>query len=165
MRVRSAEWGMRNEKHITPHSQFPTPNFLVVCLVLSITSLASAAPTNYERTAEQLSQAVGLYKDLSKQQSRYDVAFRRDPMRPLVDAQGNLTTSAGLRDGLSVQGIFWSEGRPLVVIEDQLFAQGDTIDQYTIKEIHRDGVVVQSGSETQTIPLDRGLDATGNPSP
>ena len=149
------------------------PGKLIVCCsmlmvagcVLLMTSSAVASPANYERTTDQLSQAIGLYKELSKQQSRYDVAFRRDPMRPLVDAQGNLTTSAGLRDGLSVQGIFWSEGRPLVVIEDQLFAQGDTIDQYTIREIRQDGVVVQSASETQTIPLDRGLDAAGNPSP
>ena len=140
-------------------------SLFVACVMLFVTSPAIAASADYGRTTEQLSQAVGLYKDLSKQQSRYDVAFRRDPMRPLVDAQGNLTTSAGLRDGLSVQGIFWSEGRPLVVIEDQLFAQGDTIDQYTIREIRQDGVVVQSGNETQTIPLDRGLNASGNPSP
>src|SRR5262249_53258136 len=65
---------------------------------------------------------------------------------------------AGLRDGFWVQGIIWSEDHPLVVIEGDLFKQGDMVDQYTIKEIAHDGITVESGGTTQFIPLERGLD-------
>ena len=125
----------------------------------------NAAPENYEQVTEQLSQAIATYKTLGQQQERYDVAFRRDPMKALVDAQGSLVTSVGLHEGLAVQGIIWSEEKPLAVIEDELFAKGDTVGDYTIREIRRDGITVQRGSEVQVIPLDRGIESTAASSP
>ena len=89
----------------------------------------------------------------------YDVVFRRDPMRSLIDARGQLVTSAGLGGGLSVQGIIWSEERPLAVIDDALFAAGDTVGAYKILQIRPDGVIAQHGQEALLIPLDRGLQA------
>ena len=140
----------------TPNSKFRTP-VAVLCFCFSIVSTVMAAP-NYERTVDQLSQAITTYQELTQHPEKYDVAFRRDPMKPLVDAQGNVLTMSGMKDGLSVQGVIWSETRPLVVIEGDLYAQGDTLDQYTIAEIRKDGVTVQNGAATQFIPIDRGVD-------
>jgi len=132
--------------------------FLAACCValVAFASPASAAPDKYSRTAEELSQAIATYQKLNAQQEKYEVAFRRDPLRPLVDAQGNLLSSAGLHDGLWVQGIIWSPERPLAVIEGELFGPGDTLDQYTILEVRQDGVLVQGGNgETEFIPMER----------
>ena len=139
----------------------------VMCHVLRVTwgvALALAYPgiamagTSYERTTEQLSQAVQTYRDLTKEAGNYDVVFRRDPMRPLIDAQGGLVTSAGLHGGLSVQGIIWSTDRPLAVIEDELFGAGDVLGPYTILQIREDGLIAQRGQDFLFIPLDRGLE-------
>ena len=153
-----------DKRHVTSDNTVACCLSLVAALLL-VSPVVAHAAQNYARAVDQLSQAIGQYNDLSKEQEKYDVVFRRDPMKALVDSQGNLVTSAGLHEGLSVQGIIWSETRPLVVIEDQLFAQGDTIDQYTIREIRRDGVTVQNGSETQFVPLDRGVDTPHGLSP
>ena len=130
--------------------------FLTVCF--SIAGTATAAP-NYDKTVDQLSQAVTTYKELTEHPEKYDVAFRRDPTKPLVDGQGNILSVSGMKDGLSVQGIIWSDVHPLAVIEGDLYAPGDTIDQYTIAEIRQDGVLIQKGTATQFISLDRGLES------
>ena len=137
---------------------------LSVYFFISTVALATAAP-NYERSVDQLSQAITTYKDLTQHPEKYDVAFRRDPMKPLVDAQGNILATSGMKDGLSVQGVIWSEEHPLVVIDGDLYAEGDTIDQYTIAEIRKDGVAVQNGTATQFIPIDRGIESTPSDTP
>ena len=124
-----------------------------------VAASAEAAQTSYARLTQQLSQAIEKCRGLASQQGLgYDAVFRRDPMRALVDSQGRLVTSAGLHGGFSVEGIIWSPDRPLAVIDDELFAKGDTIGPYTIAQIRQDGVVVQRGSDFRLIPLDRGLE-------
>ena len=66
--------------------------------------------------------------------------------------------SAGLHVGLAIQGVIWSDERPLAVIDDELFAQGDAIGPYKILQIRPDGVVVQRQDETLFVPLDRGVE-------
>jgi hypothetical protein len=114
----------------------------------------------YEQTTEQLSQAIQTYKEITQETGGYDVVFRRDPMQPLTNAQGQLVTFAGLHGGLSVQGIIWSEERPLAVIDDELFAQGDVVGPYTILQIRSNEVTVQrkDKDEVLVIPLDRGIE-------
>ncbi len=142
----------------TPNQRFGY--FLLLLLNFLIVSFpVEAAPGSYEQVTDQLSQAIATYKTLNQQREQYDVVFRRDPMKALVDAQGNLVTSVGLRDGLSVQGIVWSEERPLVIIEDALFAQGDTVADYSIREIRRDSITVQRGTEVLIVPMERGIEA------
>ena len=122
--------------------------------------VASASQDRYERITEQLSQTVTAVKELGTRKEKYDVMFRRDPMRALVDSQGNLLTSAGLHEGLAVQGVIWNESRPLVVIEDELYAKGDAIGDYVIREIRADSVIVQHGDSVERIPVDRSLTET-----
>ena len=133
---------------------------LVAALFLTshVAESADVSPRAYERTANELGQAIQSI-DVMHQDAAggYDAVFRRDPLRPLVDSQGQLISSAGMSGGLSVQGIIWSDERPLAVIDDELFAQGDTVGPYTIVQIRADGVTVRRGDETIAIPLDRGL--------
>lgn len=114
----------------------------------------------YEWTMQQLSQAVDACRAFATQMAPYDVVFRRDPMRALVDAHGELVASSGMHGGLSVQGIIWSPEHPMVVIDDELFAQGAAVGPYTIVEIQPEGVIVQRGAERLFIPLDRGLEVS-----
>ena len=149
-------------------TKFQSPHKLhlmlgIWCLVIlfcGVVSAADASPKSYERTANELGQAIqsvdAMHQDAA---GGYDAVFRRDPLRPLVDSQGQSISSAGMSGGLSVQGIIWSDERPLAVIDDELFAQGDTVGPYTITHIQADGVTVRRGDETIVIPLDRGLPA------
>ena len=123
---------------------------------------AEAALDQIEQTTHQLSQAMESYRDQLKERGGYDTAFRRDPMQALVDSKGQLIASAGLREGSWLQGIIWSDTRPLVVVDDQLFAAGDVVGPYKILEIHPDRVVVQKGDQPETILLDRGTEEKGN---
>ena len=110
------------------------------------------------RVLKPLTQAIEQAKRLLGAFVPYDVVFRRDPMRALVDAQGELVTSTGLHGGLSVDGIIWSTERPLAVIDDELVGPGQTVGPYTVLQIQADGVVVQRQSQTLFVPLDRGLE-------
>ena len=120
---------------------------------------AAVSPQAFERLTEQLQQAIAECRRLAEQVTPYDVVFRRDPLRPLVDAQGALVTTSGLRGGLWVQGIIWSEGHPMAVVDDELVAPGAALGPYVIQWIKPDGVVVRrQDGETLFIPLDRGLE-------
>jgi hypothetical protein len=130
---------------------------LVAALLFS-PIMVGASSTVYEKLNEQLGQALETCRKHAAQLIGYDVVFRRDPMRPLVDEEGRLVTSAGLHGGLSVQGIIWSDERPLVVIDDELFAQGADLGPYKILLIRPDGLVAQRGQDFVFIPLDRGLE-------
>ncbi|MBI4436651.1 MAG: hypothetical protein HY590_04485 [Candidatus Omnitrophica bacterium] len=131
--------------------------FLLVGCTLFNAPAWGATQDRYERITEQLSQTIATVKALDTRKEKYDVLFRRDPMRALVDSQGNLLTSAGLHDGLGVQGIIWNEKRPLAVIEDELYAKGDVIGDYVIRDIRDDSVIVQHGDQIQRIPVDHSL--------
>ncbi|MCM8794297.1 MAG: hypothetical protein NC819_00600 [Candidatus Omnitrophica bacterium] len=77
-------------------------------------------------------------------------------MFPLIDQQGNLVSLTGFSSGLSVVGIIWSDQRPLVIVDDDIYGKGETIGPYTIVGIKRDGIVVadKSGEETW-VPLNK----------
>ena len=137
--------------------------WMVACvLMLGLAPPVLAAvvtPQTCERLTEQLRQAIAECRRLAQEVAPYDAVFCRDPLRPLVDAQGQVVAWGGLRGGLSVQGVIWSEDRPMAVIDDELFRQGDMVGPYSIVSIQPDGVVVhRHQGETLFVPLDRGLE-------
>ena len=107
---------------------------------------------------DQLGGTIATYAALSRPMGGYDVVFRRDPMRRLIDEKGDQATASGLHGGLSVQGIIWSQDHPLVVVDDELFQAGDVLGSYTILRVYSAGIVVQHGKQALFIPLDRGLE-------
>lgn len=125
----------------------------------SLLSTGQAAQGSLERTTRQLEHALRSHRQLAQENKAHDGVFRRDPMQPLVDAQGKQVGGGGSmavgREGMWIQGIIWSPGRPLVVVNDQLFGQGDSVGPYKILTIHPDRVVAQRGDQSETISLDR----------
>ncbi len=136
-------------------------------LVLGLAGIGMNAPAfAAERTAEQLSQAVETSQALNQEMAPYDAFFHRDPMQPLVDDKGNWVSGVGLTSGLSVQGIIWSDQRPLAIIDDELYTVGAVVGPYTIVEIRGQDIVVDRNGVRTTIPLDRGIAAAApQPSP
>lgn len=129
-------------------------------LALSRSALAGPSPVEYERTTQALSRLLEQWRQLTASVVPYDVAFRRDPMRVLVDEQGQVTSAIGLQEGLAVQGVIWVPDHPLVVVDDALASIGEWVGPYQILEIHPDGIVVKHGERVLIIPLDRGLGST-----
>ena len=130
----------------------------LVAGLLLVAATVSAAGAPYEQTAQRLSKALARSRALAGQRAEYDVVFRRDPMQPIIDAEGRLVSTVGLHGGLSVQGVIWSEKHPLAVVDDELLAVGDVVGPYTILEIRADGVIVQRHEQRLRIPLDRGFE-------
>ncbi len=118
-------------------------------------SEAGVSPRDYQRMVEQLSEAVESRRVVSAQTDSYDVVFRRDPMRPIIDPQGDVAMPQALRDGLSVQEILFAEQRPLAVSDGDVFASGETVGPYTILGIRSDGLVAQRGNQMLFIPADQ----------
>lgn len=127
----------------------------VIMIVLACAVTPAAAQ---ERSLKPLTEAMDHAKHLREEFAPYDVVFRRDPLRPLVNEQGDLVTSTGLHGGFSVDGIIWSADHPLAVVEDELVAPGQTVGPYTVLQIQADGIVIQRSQQTLFVPLDRGLE-------
>ena len=126
--------------------------FLLFSLFWNPFGLA-ADPAEYESALKELSQAIELFRELSKPGPTYEMAFRRDPMQPLVDAFGNPLVAIELEEGLTVQGIVWSEDFRTVVVDDKSYVVGDTVGAYKILEIRPDGFLAEKDSETEFISL------------
>ena len=111
-----------------------------------------------ERTVEQLAQAVTTSQGLIESIAPYDAVFRRNPMQPLVDGQGQWISGSGFSNGLSVQGIIWSDQQPFAIVDDTLYAPGAHVGPYTIVEIKEQGIVVERTGVRLFVPMDRGLE-------
>ena len=111
------------------------------------------------KVLEELGQSLAVSATFSEQMNGYDVVFRRDPMQPLLNKDGDLIASSGMRGGLSVQGIIWSDEHPLAVVDNELFSVGATVGPYLIAQIQQAGVVVIRGNRELFIPLDRGVES------
>ena len=124
--------------------------------VVALSALGFAAPT-VNRVMQQLREAIAQCRELSKQVVPYDAVFSRDPMAPLVDARGRMILSAWRASGPTVQGIIWSEERPLAVVDGELLKPGDVIGPYTLLSIRPNGLVAGRDGQQLFVPLDRGL--------
>ncbi len=129
-------------------------------LVVGLASFAVVAVSSaaQERAVDQLGQAFEKANTLRQELVGYDAVFLRDPMRPLVDEQGDRLAAGWFSGSLSVQGIIWSDEQPLAVVDGELLAPGAVVGPYAIQQIHPDGIVVRKESKTLFIPLDRGLE-------
>ena len=128
--------------------------------VFLVTMLA-CAPSLFAEQAkvlEELGRSLAVSDTFSGQVNSYDVVFRRDPMQPLLNKDGDLIASSGMRGGLSVQGIIWSDEHPLVVVDNELFGVGAEVGPYLIAQIQQSGIIVIRGNHELFIPLDRGVE-------
>ena len=69
-----------------------------------------------------------------------------DPFRDRpLDASGN--------SGLVLQGISWGEKESLALINDQALKEGDVVQDYRVKKINKESVVLDNGSRVLTLAL------------
>ena len=107
----------------------------------------------YDTLASDLSRNISAYSEISRPSgTRTDVAGR-DPLQPLVDAQGNILGPAYVNTDLMVQGIVNSGTSPVALINDRFYSQGDTVGHDRLLEIRADGVIVQNEKGTTFVPL------------
>ena len=106
-------------------------------------------------SAKQLFQKLEAYRGLSSRRGTYDVVFYRDPMRVPINEQGKVVVPGGLRGGRSVVGVIWSPEHPFVVIDQELFSEGQAIGPYTLLKIEQDGVIARKQNEQVWVPLAR----------
>ena len=72
----------------------------------------------------------------------------RDPFTPLVNDRGDVVIreEAGISD-IVLQGIMYSPGSSTVVINNDIFHEGDFIGKHKLKKIKPNGVIMISGGE------------------
>ena len=138
---------MNNVRPVTCHLS------LVAMLIISPSLFAEQG-----NVLDELERSVTTCSKLSERMNDYDVVFRRDPMRPLLNQEGEMISSSGMSGGLSVQGIIWSDEHPLAVVDNDLFGVGAVVGPYLIAQIRQDGVIVIRGHRELFIPLDRGIE-------
>lgn len=116
-------------------------------------SYAEAVAQQYQQGLQDLSQAMDAYRNWTKPREGYKAESGRDPMRSLIDPQGNVVSSVGMHGGLALQGIIVSKDFTAALIDDEFFAKGDKVGPYKLLDIQPDGVKVERDSKIQFIPL------------
>jgi hypothetical protein len=98
----------------------------------------------YERVVQQLH---GNIDSAQKKMRRNEVvtAIIVDINRELAPGQ----KIAGKNRSFVLQGISWSAGRPLLMIDDKLYKEGDQIGGYTIQQIFQQAVILKDADGTQ----------------
>ena len=128
----------------------------IVLVGFSRTACAEIALKEYERVGNELGQAMQLYRNLAKANIVLDKALpRRDPLRALIDSEGNPVADADLYDGPVLQGIVRSNGFTRALIEDQFYSEGDAFGSYKVQKIRDDGVELEQGGSVLFVPLYR----------
>ena len=68
----------------------------------------------------------------------------RDPLYPLVNERGEVLVREKREVGdIIIQGIIYSEQDSSVIINNEIFRQGDIYEAYTIKKIEPDGIIFE----------------------
>ena len=79
-----------------------------------------------------------------------------EPEKPEKPAPKPVNTPA-----IKIQGIIFKPEHPVVLIDGDSYGVGESVDDAVIKEITREGIVVQIGRETRTIRMGAGRGANG----
>ena len=76
-------------------------------------------------------------------------SFReRDPFKPLVDENGQILIKERRHLGdFLLQGIIYSPGGSQVVINNEVYKEGDNVEGYKVKKINAYGVIFEKNGE------------------
>ena len=122
--------------------------------MIFVSSIAFAIEsTDLSMTVRALENAIAQFQSMSVAESNYDVVLKRDPLRPLVNESGNVIFSAGLHDGLLVQGIIYSSELKTALVDDRFYGEGDSVGPYKILRIERNGFYAEGPEGEVFVPL------------
>lgn len=82
-------------------------------------------------------------------------AFSRDPFMPLIDPHGRILITREIDvEGMSLEGIIYSEENPAVVINGEILRENETIGDYLVLEIERERVVLKKDGKEYELKLE-----------
>ena len=136
-----------------------TMKYLAVFLLLFLVRInslvcAEVSPQEFKHVTNALSQALKLCQASSVSEKTADATWAgRDPLRPLIDSEGNPVKGTGFSDGPALQGIVRSQGFTRALIDDQLYSEGDAVGPFKLQKIREDGIELEQGGSVSFIPL------------
>lgn len=79
----------------------------------------------------------------------------RDPFMPLVSKSGQLLLKQEIdATGLRLQGIIYTVGKSVAIINDQVLPEGGTIGEYVVSAIEQKQVILKKDSEEFILKLE-----------
>lgn len=79
----------------------------------------------------------------------------RDPFMPLVDFQGRLLIARDIEiEGLSLDGIIFSEDKPVAIISGEVLAEGQSIGKYRVLKVEKNKVTLEGRDEIYQLNLE-----------
>ena len=87
-------------------------------------------------------------EQMKSKSERIDISSVRDPFKKLELKITELDFS-----DLVLSGIMWDEEAPLVIINNQILKEGDTISGFVIGEIRKDEVILTKGTEGYSLKV------------
>lgn len=111
-------------------------------------SAVPAAPSSLTNNKAELVQELGhnfstLEKETANLELRYD---------PFTSSQ--ITSKRIDATGISLKGVIWDKNKPMALINEEVVKVGDKIEGYTVKEIHKDRVILTDGANSTALKLE-----------
>ena len=109
----------------------------------------------------QRQQGLAFFEKGGRNTFVYDAQKRPDPFVPLLDNEGDIKyTELSHNDEfirrikkIEVNGVFWDEDMPLVMINNKILKQGDLIEGLTVITINEENVEFKFFDLTHTVSL------------
>lgn len=116
----------------------------------------SSAKAADEKDVPQTSSAVQTGQETLQWHSPQPMPEQlRDPMTPGLKKVGQQEQSTAGSDQVVVKGIVFSKTRPTAIINDQIMAQGESINGITVVTISKEKVEFESNGQRWTQPVQR----------
>ena len=122
---------------------------LVACLP-ALTALA-APEADYDKTYKNFSNSVDRLRSLIEPVPAESGRAYRDPLLPL-HYSGDQPAAFGMM-GFEVSGIIDVGGSRAALINGKVYQKNDAVDDFTIVDIHADGIEIKREEEVVFVPL------------
>jgi len=97
----------------------------------------------------------GMTLSFSQQQEYPFSEENRDPFSPLINKKGVVLMPREIGFiGLSLKGIIYSDKGAVVIINDEVLREGDSIGDYTIVQIEKKKVILKKNNEGFILKLE-----------
>lgn len=110
----------------------------------------AGAPAVPRESAGSKGAQEGLFLSLQKRSAQ--LSLKRDPF---YGTQIGGSAGCAGRTGIALSGIFWDPDNPRAIINGRIICTGDAVDDYTVKEIARDRVLLGNGDKEIELKLER----------
>ncbi len=82
-------------------------------------------------------------------------AFSRDPFMPLIDSYGRVLIAREIDvEGMSLEGIIYSEENPAAVINGEIIRENETIGDYLVLKIEETRVILSKEGKSYTLNME-----------